>query len=90
MDTMWRAHQEDALLGAGFKPFRPDGDSDDVLWAWVYDELHGSIADTPVWVQNTVIMLDEETRSVDLFVMGQEEWTPRTVEDIPGWKDWVG
>ena len=88
MEGMWIAHQKDALLGAGFKPHVWE-DGEPELWAWVYDELHGDIANTPTWVQNTIISLDEETRSVDLFVMGQEEWTPRTVEDIPGWKEWV-
>ncbi len=87
---IWVATQRDALLGAGFKPHSwADGEPE--LWAWVYDELHGEIADVPWQVQNTVVMLDEETMTVDLFVMDPEpaSFTPRAVEDIPWWKEWV-
>lgn len=95
MDS-WSAHQIDALQGAGFKPFEQIGGyegpepAEDYLWVWQPDELTGTIADTPVWVQNTIVRLDYETQTIELFVLDAgEEWSPRTVEDIPGWRDWV-
>lgn len=86
----WVATQVDALEGAGFKPYRANWEgAGDTVWMW--DEGDVDIATVPVEIQNLIVRLDDETMSVELFVLDPEPaaFTPRVVEDIPGWKEWV-
>lgn len=84
----WVATQMDALEGAGFKPYRANWEGPgDTVWLW--DEGDVDIATVPTWTQNTIVRLDEETMTLELFELNVTDFSPRDVTDIPGWKEWT-
>lgn len=77
MDS-WEAEQTAKLRDAGWEPVDEGG----TVWAWHYGPLTRELSGADITKANSLIILDCETRSYELYRADFEDFSPRDFADI--------